>query len=42
MYLFKIKVGRSTYLDLDEEALVVASKNAHGISIDVNTLGAKL
>ena len=43
--MFKIEVGRPTYLNLDEEALVVASaeiESAHGLPIDVNTLGAEL
>ena len=45
MYVQKIKVGRPTYLNSDEEALVVASaeiEGAHGLPIDVNTLRAKL
>ena len=40
-----IKVGRPTYLNSDEEALVVASseiEGAHGLPIDVNTLGGEL
>ena len=45
MSVQKVKVGRSTYLNSDEEALVVASaeiEGDHGLPIDVNTLGAKL
>ena len=41
----KIKVGRPTYLNLDEEVLVVAStetEGAHGLHIGVSTLGAEL
>ena len=41
----KVKVGRPTYLDSYEEALVVASaeiEGAHGLPIDVNTLVVKL
>ena len=41
----KTKNGRPTYLNLDEEALVVASaeiEGAHGLPIDVNTLGGEL
>ena len=41
----KVKAGRPTYLNSDEEALVVASKEiegAHGLPIDVNVLGAEL
>ena len=40
-----IKVGRITYLNSYEEALVVASaeiEGAHGLPIDVNTLGVEL
>ena len=40
----KIKVGRPTYLNSDEEALVVASaeiEGAHGMPIDVNTLASE-
>ena len=43
MTVHKIKNGRPTYLNSDEEALVVASseiEGAHGLPIDVNTLGA--
>ena len=44
--MFKgIKVGKLTYLNSVEEALVVASaeiEGAHGLTIDVNTLGVKL
>ena len=45
MTVHRIKVGRPTYLNSDEEALVVASaeiKGAHGLLIVVNTLGGKL
>ena len=45
MSVQKIKVGRPTYLNSDEEALVVALaeiEGAHGLPIDVNTLGAEL
>ena len=45
MTVHKIKVGRPTYLNSDEEALVVASaeiEGAHGLPIDVNTLGSEL
>ena len=45
MSVQKIKVGRPTYLNSDEEALVVASVeigSAHGLPIDVNTLGSEL
>ena len=41
MTVHKIKNGRPTYLNPDEEALVVASAEievAHGLPIDVNTL----
>ena len=41
----KIKIGRPTYLNSDEEALVVVSaeiEGSHGLPIDVNTLGSKL
>ena len=41
----KIKVGRPTYLNRDEEALVVASaeiEGAHGLPFDVSTLGEDL
>ena len=41
----KIKVGKPTYLNSDEEALVVASEEiegAHGFPTDVNTYGSKL
>ena len=40
-----IKVGRPTYLNSDEEALVVVLakiEGAHGLPIDVNTLGVEL
>ena len=39
----KIKIGRTTYINSEEEALVVASaetEGAHGMPIDVNTLSA--
>ena len=45
MSVQKIKVGRPTYLNSYEEALVVVSvekEGAHGFPIDVNTLGAEL
>ena len=45
MSVHKIKKGRPTYLNPDEEALVFASaemEGAHGLPIDVNTLGAEL
>ena len=45
MSVHKIKVGIPTYLNSDVEALVVASaeiEGAHGLPIDVNTLGVKL
>ena len=45
MSVHKIKKGRPTYLNPDEEALVVVSdemEGAHGLPIDVNTLGAEL
>ena len=41
----KIKFGRPTYLNSDEEALVVALEEievAHRLPIDVNKLGAEL
>ena len=41
----KIKMGRPTYLNSNEEALVVASaeiEGDHGLPIDVNTLGGEL
>ena len=41
----RIKVGRPTYLNSDEEALVVASakiEGANGLPIDVNALGSEL
>ena len=41
----RIKVGRPTYLNSDEEALVVASaeiEGANGLPIYVNTLGGEL
>ena len=45
IYVQKNKVVRPTYLNSDEESLVIASadiEGAHGLSIDVNTLGAKM
>ena len=45
MSVHKTKKGRPTYLNSDEEALVVASaeiEGAHGLPIDVRTLGAEL
>ena len=45
MSVHRIKVGRPTYLNSDEEALVVASEEiegAHGLPIDFNTLGVEL
>ena len=45
MSVHRIKVGRPTYLNSDEEALVVALaqiEGAHGLPIDVNTLGVEL
>ena len=45
MSVHRIKVGRPTYLNSYEEALVVVSaeiEGAHGFPIDVNTLGVKL
>ena len=45
MTVHKIKNGRPTYLNPDEEALVVAVakiKGSHGLPIDVNTLGGEL
>ena len=45
MNVHKIKNRRPTYLNPDEEALVVASdeiEGAHGLPIDVNTLGIEL
>ena len=45
MYVQKIKFGRPTYLNLNEEALVVASveiEGSHRLPIDINTLGAEL
>ena len=45
MTVNKIKIGRPTYLNSDEEALVVALadiEGAHGLPIDVNTLGSEL
>ena len=45
MSVQKIKVGRPTYLNSDEEALVVASaqiEGDRGLLIDVNALGAEL
>ena len=45
MTVHKIKNGRPTYLNPDEEALVVSPdeiEGAHGLPIDVNTLGSEL
>ena len=45
MSVQKVKVGRLTYLNSDEEAFVVSSteiEGAHGMTIDVNTLGAEM
>ena len=45
MSVQRIKLGRPTYLNLYEEALVVALaeiEGAHGLPIDVNTLGVEL
>ena len=45
MTVNKIKNGIPTYLNPDEEALVVAPaeiEGAHGLPIDVNTLGSEL
>ena len=45
MSVQKIKFGRPTNLNTDEESLVVALteiEGAHGSPIDVNTLGAEL
>ena len=45
MTVHKIKIGRPTYLNQYEEALVVAAaeiEDSHGLPIDVNTLGGKL
>ena len=45
MTVHRIKVGRPTYLNSDVEALVVASdeiEGAHGLPIDVNTIGVEL
>ena len=45
MTVHRIKVGRPTYLNSDEEVLVVASaeiEGAHGLPIYVNTLGSEL
>ena len=45
MTVHKIKVGRPTYLNSDEEALVVAWAKIecdHGFPIDFNTLGSEL
>ena len=45
MTVHRVKSGRPTYLNSDEKALVVASEEieiAHGLPIDVNTLGGKL
>ena len=45
MSIQKIKVVRPTYINSDEEALVLALaeiEGAHGLPIDVNILGAEL
>ena len=45
MSVQRVKVGIPTYLNSDEEVLVVASaeiEGAHGLPIDVNTLGVEL
>ena len=45
MYVQNIRVGRPTYLNSYEESLLVSSADievAHGIPIDVNTLGSEL
>ena len=45
MFVHKIKKGIPTHLNPYEEALVVASdemEGAHGLPIDVNTLGVEL
>ena len=45
MSVHRIKVGRPTYLNSDEEALLVAPaeiEGAHWLPIDVNTLGVEL
>ena len=45
MYVQNIKIERPTYLNSDEEALVVASaeiEGSNGFPIDVDTLVAKL
>ena len=45
MSVHRIKVGRSTYLNSYEEALVVALaeiEGAQGLPIDVNTLGVEM
>ena len=45
MSVQRIKVGRPTYLNSDEESLVVTSaeiEGAHGLPIYFNTLGFKL
>ena len=45
MSVHRIKVGRPTYLNSDEESLVVASveiEGARGFPIGVNTLGVEL
>ena len=44
MSVQNIQIGRPNYLNLDEEALLVASEDIegdHGLPIDVNTLGDK-
>ena len=45
MYVQNIKIGSPTYLNSDEEVLVVASaeiEGDHGLHIDVNTLGGEM
>ena len=45
MSVHRVKIGRPTYLNSDEETLVVASaeiEGAHGLHIDDNTLGGRL
>ena len=45
MTVHKTKIGRPTCLNSYEEALVVPPseiEGAHGLTIDVNTLGSKL
>ena len=45
IYVQKKKIGTPTYLNSDEEALVVVSvdiEGYHGVTINVNTLAAEL